>query len=342
MADIDISQEPMENQEVIDVQEEYESSDMNFLDELPKEFLDTIAPAIYALPERIRNEEEGKYIFPEEYHNKIYRFNNKFLLFNSTSFEEVSYSTVSFVLKLCHLFAPDHSTMENITEGSEQLQILVKDSFVQIQKLQEAVNLLDNKITLTDEKVKTIDEKPTSSGSDPDLNKIKTELREALDNYVQTNTDIINKFESQETVIKNLETKVQQLEEFIKESAKQEAIFTNPESILNNEELINKIGTIIWNKLQNGDQDYLNVSLFNQFKEHVETQLSILHNKTLINNNKPETRTHIDDGIPLSEVMKQFQVVPTHILIQLKLAGFTSEEIIQLREKGALGEWDYK
>lgn len=319
MADTENSQELLPQNE-----EDYESSDMNYIEELPKHFLDTIAPQIYALPERIRNEDEGKYTFPEEYHNKIYRFNNKFLLFNSTSYEEVSYSTVSFFLKLAQLFGPDSSTVEGISESSEHLQTLIQEAYSRIQFISDKIQEIENK-----------------SNTEPkeSLSNIEIDLQKIIASYNEDNNKLLQTFEEQKEEIKTLKEKINNIENQFKDFKLPEVPIVN--SSIDENELINKIGTEIWNKLQNEENNYLNISLFNQFKESFEHQLSILNNKisTVGNKNTNEIKTNIDDYQPLSDVLKQFQVIPTDILVHLKLAGFTSEEILQLREKGALGEY---
>lgn len=294
-----------------------------------KETIDEFAPYLRVLPDRIRDEENGRYCFPQQYHNKVYRLSDKFIIFNATAYEEIPFSQVILLFNLfSQKFNNSNSIPENINEQSQpninkddtdELLSIIKDVMDKyndlienqnnisnvLENIIETNNKFESKFENINDILKTID---TNS-----INDLKLSIDDLLNDYSETNTQI-------HAHIKEIEDKLNNQESNLPQLIQNTQVAEQSDIQIDKTQLINDIGTSIWNKLQIVISETVDSKTFDQFKKLIEQQISNLYSK--INNH--------DDTLPINSDQPIKLDIKT--LCDLKSAGFSPTEILQLQQ----------
>lgn len=294
-----------------------------------KEIIDEFAPYLRVLPDRIRDEENGRYCFPQQYHNKVYRLNDKFIIFNSTAYEEISFSQV---ILLFNLFSQKFNNSNLISENTntqlqpqinkddtDELLSIIKDVMDKYNDLIENQNNISNvleNIIETNNKFESRFENINDILKTIDINSIndlKLSIDDLLNDYSETNTQI-------HSHIKEIEDKLNNQESNLPQLIQNTQLSEQSDIQIDKTQLINDIGTSIWNKLQIVISETVDSKTFDQFKKLIEQQITNLYSK--INNPNDTTSINSDQSIKLD----------IKTLCDLKSAGFSPTEIIQLQQ----------
>lgn len=285
-------------------------------DMINKEVLDKFAPVINAIPERVRDEENGRYCFPEEYCNSIFRLGNKFLIFNTTSYDEISFNLLIFILRFISL--------TNLVNNDSNVEI--PDNYLDqisgaLNGLSKRIELLDKKLSENDIKFENIQDLFNKLDVNV-LTDTKEEIEKLINSFKATDSNLEDEYENLTKDIEELKEKVANINTPV------ELALPEGQGCIDKDSLIDEIGSAIWKKLEENN-DTVSMEIFNQFKNAIEKSLSQL--KYSINNPAPlEERVSILNPTICSDS------IDVNKLKELKDVGFSIIEIAQLKQFGLI------
>lgn len=314
--------------------------------------LDSFSEKLAALPERIRDENNGRYCYPEQFQNKCFRLGNKFLLFNSSSYEEISFDHVKFLINVFSLLLDklkvsnkvsdslneEFNKLKTIVEEKSQLLDTVINEIEPNEKVTETLKIFEESINSLREDVEAISSNPISESSSnidsSNIDNIQKQLNEITTQFNQINKDIeiIKEFKSLKEKLNSIITNYEkdnsefksQLDELNHQIAK-----INPTEQVNEEQLINVIGKQIWERIEpNLTEVQTNTTLpveYQSFKKNIEDTIENILSKIAILSQTP-TVTTIASNVP-DKLEK---------LCELKKAGYSVDEIITLKNNSLL------
>lgn len=275
--------------------------------------LKSICESIINLPERVRDEENGRYCYPEEYQNKIFRLGTNFLLFNSTSYEEISFNKLRFLIDFFSktgLLSNDSNTIsKEINDNLEQFNNNYNNLIDNINLIENKINNFEEELTSINNKLNDIENltyKKDSSKINSEFTELKDQIENIINEYDEVNSDIKNQLQNFNTQIENL---------------------NNQSTKIDKSELINEIGSIIWDNIQKDLPKFENFNL-TDFKSEIEEKINNILN-TIESNNTPALQS--PNIATVNHDLTNFEKI-----CRLKSVGFTSDEIITLKNNNMI------
>ena len=303
---------------------------------LTEDVLNSVSETLVAIPERVRDESNGRYCYPEQYHNKVFRLGNKFLLFNTVSYEELSFEHIEFISTLFNQYLLNHHVIQSNDNSLDSSTVtnIIEELVEKIEKLENDFNLFQtnkNNININNKDDSEFYDKVIADYSDladqiNDLNERFNEIKHQLSSLSK-----IKELQQQlEKIISNYDQETLDLKNKL-DNLNHQIVKINPTEPINEEQLINNIGNKIWTQIEdNLSKDQPLPVEYTTFKEDVENKfLDIFHHFEILSNQ--QTTPIVSSSINTPIIPENIQ-----ILNHLKQSGFTVDEIIALKNNNMI------
>lgn len=259
-------------------------------------------PYLATIPRQIRDDKKGKYCYPLEFQNKIYKTKDKFILFNETTYNEIPFGLVQL---LSYLLSKINKSNESVDINSnfnalnnlsdvvsnclDKYENIVKDQEGIIEQLEAISNAIVSMNDKINEHSNTFDNvQDILKGID--INKfieLKNQILTIINNYDNTNSQLGSSVNEIKSDIENIKLKINDLENSkIEKNENYETLNLN---------------------------EYVTISMFTLFKENIEKQISKILNQINIDSNNINMKLSFEE------------------LSKLKEAGYSPEEICRLK-----------